>query len=109
MKMVMQKHTILLNQKFTTDKHTSYQAIDSVISTINDRFNQADYGIYTKLEQILLQAATNNNYSTELKEVVEFHKDDFNSLELEIELEIFSQMNINAAGNSITFKTFANI
>ena len=52
MKMVMQKHIILLNQKFTTDKYTT-QAIDSVTSTINDWFNQADYGTYAKLEQIL--------------------------------------------------------
>ena len=51
-----------------------YQAIDSVISTINDRFNQADYGMYAKLEQILLLAATNSNYSAELKEVVEFYR-----------------------------------
>ena len=39
--------------------------------------------MYAKLEQILLLAATNNNYSAELKEVVEFFKDDFNSSELE--------------------------
>ena len=81
-----------------------YQAIDSVISTINGRFNQADYGMYAKLEQILLLAATNSNYSAELKEVVEFYKDDFNSSELETQLEIFSQMNINGAGDSITFQ-----
>ena len=56
-----------------------YQAINSIISTIIDSFNLANYGMYVKLEHILLLAATNNNYSTKLKEVVEFYKDDFNS------------------------------
>ena len=63
-----------------------YQAIDSVISTINDHFNKADYGMYAKLEQILLLAATIINYSAQLKEVVEFYKDDFNSSELKTQL-----------------------
>ena len=58
--------------------------------------------MYAKLGQILLQAATNKNYSSELKEVAELNKDDFNSSELETQLEMFSQMNIDGAGDSIT-------
>ena len=56
-----------------------------------------------ELKQILFLAATNENYSSELKEVVEFYEDDFNSSELETQLEIFSQMNIDSVGDSITF------
>lgn len=48
-------------------------------------------------------AATNGNYSSELKEVVEFYKGDFNKSELETQLEIFNQMKIDAAGDAITF------
>ena len=79
-------------------------ATNSLQCTINDQFSQGDhYGMYAKLEQTLLLAATTNNYSGELKEVAEFHKDDFNSSELETELN-FSQMNFDGAGNSITFQ-----
>ena len=60
--------------------------------------------MYAKLEQILLLAATNNNYSSQLKEVAEFYKDDFNSSELENQLEIISQINIDVAGDSITLQ-----
>ena len=81
-----------------------YQAIDLVIAAINNRFNQADYDIYAKLEQVLLLAATNGNYSRELTEVTEFYKDDFNKSDLETQLEILSQMKIDCAGDSITFQ-----
>ena len=78
---------------------------NSLRYTINDHFSHGDhYGVYEKLEQTLLLAATNNNYSSELKEVAEFHKDDFNSSELETQLEIFSQINFDSAGDSITFQ-----
>ena len=60
--------------------------------------------MYAKLGHILLQDATNKNYFSELKEVAELNKDDFNSSELETQLEIFSQMNIDGAGDSITFQ-----
>ena len=49
-------------------------------------------------------AATNGNYSTELTEVTEFYKDDFNKSDIETQLEIFSQMKIHCAGDSITFQ-----
>ena len=81
-----------------------YQAIDLVIAAINNRFNQADYDIYAKLEQVLLLAATNGNYSRELTEVTKFYKDDFNKSDLETQLEILSQMKIDCAGDSITFQ-----
>ena len=58
--------------------------------------------MYAKLEQTLLLAAT-NNYSGELKEVAEFHKDDCNISELETQV-IFSQMNFDGAEDSITFQ-----
>ena len=83
-----------------------YQAIDLVIAAINNCFNQADYDIYAKLEQVLLLAATNGNYSRELTEVTEFYKDDFNKSDLETQLEILSQMKIDCAGDSITFSRY---
>jgi len=81
-----------------------FQAIDSAIAIINDHFSQADYDVYAKLEQVLLLAAKIGDYSSELKEVTEFYKDDFNNSELETQLEIFSQMKFDCAGDNITFQ-----
>ena len=75
-----------------------------VVATVNNHFNQADYDTYAKLEQALLLAITNGDYSRELTEVAEFYKDDFNKSELETQHEIFSQMEIDLAGDAITFR-----
>ena len=45
--------------------------------------------------QILLLAATNGCYTSEVQCVVDFYGDDFNKSELETQLEVFSQMEID--------------
>ncbi len=46
-----------------------FQSIDAAVVTIQDRFDQVDYAMYEKLEQVLLLAATNRDYSSELQEI----------------------------------------
>lgn len=60
--------------------------------------------MYAKLEQVLLLAATKEDYSSELQEVVGFYRDDFDRSDLETQLEIFSQMEIEPAGDSLQFR-----
>ena len=67
-----------------------FEAVDSAVSSINDRFDQPGYAIYQKLETLLLKAANRKDFSTELKEVVSVNGDDFNEMELSTQLEIFA-------------------
>ena len=60
--------------------------------------------MYAKLEQVVLLAAKNGNYSSELQEVVELYGDEFNKSELETQFEGFSQMEAAHCMNAITFK-----
>jgi len=78
-----------------------YKAIDKV--AIDYHFMQEDFSIYRKLEQLLLQATKKEDYTNTMKDVVEFYKGDFNSSELETQLEAFSCMNIQKNGDSILF------
>lgn len=46
-----------------------YEAVDSAVSSIIDRFDQPGYAMYKRLETLLLKAANRNDFSTEIKEV----------------------------------------
>ena len=81
-----------------------FESIDTTMATISNRFNQADYDIYARLEQVILLAATNRDYTNEVEGVVDFYGDDFNKSELETQLEVFSHMEIECAGDSLTFR-----
>ena len=50
-----------------------FQSIDAAIVTIEDRFKQAGYNMYAKLEQVILLAAKKDDYSSELQSVLEFY------------------------------------
>ena len=64
---------------------------------------QKDFSVYKKLEQLLLQATKKEDYTNTMKDVMEFYQGDFNSFELETQLEVFSSMKIQKNGDSITF------
>lgn len=66
-----------------------YEALDLAISGIKDRFDQPGYTTYQNLEELLLKAANNQDYSAELKKVVEVFGDDFNEIELTAQLQLF--------------------
>ena len=86
--------------------HYNFGAPDAAVVAIEDRLDQNDYSMYAKLEQLLLLAATKKDYTQILREVVDFYGAKFNETELETHLELFSHnvMDINCAGNELTFR-----
>ena len=66
-----------------------FEAIDMAYARIQVRFDQPGYAIYRNLESLLLKAANQENYSTELQEVIAFYGNDFNESELSTQLQIF--------------------
>ena len=67
----MQKPTTLMSQECTT-KQIYLESIDAVIATIKNPFNQVDYEVYAKHEQVLLLAATKSCYSSKLRRLWTF-------------------------------------
>ena len=66
-----------------------YEALDLAVSSISDRFDQPGYAVYQKLETLLLKAASRQDFSAELKEVISVYGDDFDEKELLTQLEMF--------------------
>ena len=85
-------------------KQIYFEALDAAIVAIGDRFDQSDYSMYAKLEQLLLLAATQKDYSQILREVVNFYGSDFNASELQTHLELLSHMDIECARHELTFR-----
>ena len=81
-----------------------FQCLDAAMSAIKDRFHQPDYSMYSNLEQVLIKACSKENYSHELKEITGFFHADFNRSELETQLQLLSVMNVETAGQTITFR-----
>ena len=50
-----------------------FQCLDGAIMTVDTRFNQKDFITYSKLEELIIKAATKTNYTQELQEVIEFY------------------------------------
>ena len=57
-----------MSQECTT-KQIYLESIDAVIATIKNPFNQVDYEVYAKHEQVLLLAATKSCYSSKLRKL----------------------------------------
>ena len=66
-----------------------FEALDLAITGIEERFNQPGYDMYKHLESLLLKAAKQEDYSTEIQEVLSFYGDDFQETDLNTQLEIF--------------------
>ena len=54
-----------------------FEAFDTIINCIDDRFDQENLKMYVLLEQVLLKAAKRDKYKEELKEVIQFYKEHF--------------------------------
>ena len=54
-----------------------FEAFDTVINCIEDRFDHKDFKMYALLEQVLLKAVKQDKYEEELKKVIQFYKEDF--------------------------------
>ena len=59
-----------------------------IINHIQDRFDQPGYSVLKNLENLLLKAAWNENYVTELEFVSSMYKDDFDVSKLKTQLEL---------------------
>ena len=54
-----------------------YEALDPMVSCIDDRFNQPGYRIYTSLQSLLSKACKQENLVSDLDAICEFYTDDF--------------------------------
>jgi hypothetical protein len=67
-----------------------YEAIDFLMGTIRERFDQPDYKMYVNCEQLLLKAAKGEDYKSEFDKVTQFYGSDFNPSSLQCHLDTFS-------------------
>ena len=67
-----------------------FEVLDVICSTIEDRFRQPGYQLYSSLEQLLLKAVCKENYSSEFDLVTKFYGPDLNVHALEMQLQIFA-------------------
>ena len=67
-----------------------FEVLDVICSTIEDRFRQPGYQLYSDLEQLLLKAVCKENYSSEFDFVTKFYGPDLNVHALEMQLQIFA-------------------
>ena len=67
-----------------------YEALDLIIESINQRFDQPGYGLYSNLEQLLLKAVRHEDYKEELKSVSELYQHDLHIEDLKVQLTTLS-------------------
>ena len=67
-----------------------FEAIDLSINCIQERFKQLGFQIYCNLEQLLLKASQEQNFTSEFEHACSFYKDDFDSNVLHAQLKIFN-------------------
>ena len=56
-----------------------YQAVDTIVGTIRDRFDQDGYKTYLNLENLLLKAIRNESFEQEFDFVTNFYLADLNT------------------------------
>lgn len=57
-----------------------FGAIDTVVNSLKDRFEQPGYQCYSKLEQLRIKACQGKDFKEELEFVSSFYKDDIQDL-----------------------------
>ena len=67
-----------------------YEAIDLIISCIEDRFNQPGYKVYQTLENLLLKACKSEDFESNLELICRFYKDDFDQDIFRTQLQTFA-------------------
>lgn len=80
---------LIANQStnFTAASIMKYWTLPFVFS-INDRFDQPGYKMYTNLESLLVEAANRHDFDEYLEKVTAFYKDNFNRSLLSTQLQI---------------------
>ena len=71
-------------------RQQSYEALDLVITDINERFDQHGYKMYENLENLLLKAVKQESYDEYLTAVTEFYTSDFDPAQLKLHLDVLS-------------------
>ena len=64
-----------------------FEALDLLMQTIKDRFDQPGYRIYSCIEMLLLKAFQKKDYSAELQKVLEVYSADLSASTLTTQLE----------------------
>lgn len=67
-----------------------YEALDLIVSSSNDRFDQPGYKIYKQLEDLLLNAVQKKDFEECLATVTSFYQSDFNPAQLQLHLNILA-------------------
>ena len=67
-----------------------FQAVDGLVSTLEERFNQEDFVTYSQAQQVLWKAANGKEYDEELSHVLQFYGSDFQADSLKTQLQTFS-------------------
>ena len=68
-------------------RQTQYEALDLIVQSISDRFNQPGYKTYCCLEALILKAIKKEDFSEELETILDA---DINASNLKQQLEILS-------------------
>jgi hypothetical protein len=79
-----------------------YEALDLIISTINDRFDQPGYKVYTQLEDLLLKAVQKEDFIDSLTAVTSFYHSDFNATQLRLHLDTLASNFPDSSCTSVT-------
>ena len=67
-----------------------YETLDLIVESINERFDQPGYGLYSNLEQLLLKAVRHDNYDEELTSVSNLYEHDLHIEDLKFQLATLS-------------------
>ena len=67
-----------------------FEALDLLVQTIQARFDQPGYKMYGCIEVLLLKACHKEDYSEELKQVLQVYSTDLSEFSLQTHLSIFS-------------------
>ena len=67
-----------------------YEALDLIISSITERFDQPGYRIYRQLEDLLLKAIRKEDFEDCFTTISSFHHSDINSVQLWLHLDILA-------------------
>ena len=54
-----------------------YEAIDNIICSLRNRFDQPGYEVYCKLEELLIKASSKEDFKDPFDFVCQFYKEDF--------------------------------
>ena len=57
-------------------KQIYYEALDHIISCVEDRFDQPGYRIYKTLEMLIIKACNQEDFKEDLQTVCDFYQDD---------------------------------